>query len=652
MAKTSAELDDMITEVEQRFKQLRDDAEAFQAMRYMHKSYGDSLTKGMTPKITERVPLPGGHILDHGIWQTEGILNTSILYHVPARPDLAARSREQARVDRLELFWAWRWHRFNRGGELRRQTHSGQAGDPFVPWWLEARAFKLPEPEREEEDEAYEARTKQYREEFDPFTLMVKDYATVSFLPDVHGVPTLAILREDVPYVEVVKRYGKRKDRKPLQICHEEFPYLRGARGEPVDEPSLYNCKAAVKIVDDGVTICHTIDIKETKYKAASSSRYQMVDGETTKDYPNYFNRTSLFIVTGRYNHSAREMEDRYMPLTKTLKVAQQQLDVARTYKASITYTPKIPISQITDRDMLADVMAEGEMPDLDPQDAALKTAIGQVTALGVVELTPEAQKIEDALTAERDKMSPSPWLTVPDRTAAAYGTTGGSLAAIETSRQLYDNATESELGQMLAVSKAIEYYYCHSGAMGGSKKGAESQETIYAPLRGDEPSKQDAMRYIQDHGPMVELKPDDFQDDVIEITVTAATDAQKAERYNVAKTQAMDGFLPPDRVLETITQDVTGMKKELEANRRYQKQKPAWDRAALIAGINRVNLKGRVDIAALFQQFLLPGDPNDPNASQNGNGNGGSPPRPRQGMVVQQAGSPVTNPPAVGVQD
>ena len=51
--------------------------------------------------------------------------------------------------------------------------------------------------------------------------------------------------------------------------------------------------------------------------------------------------------------------------------------------------------------------------------------------------------------------------------------------------------------------------------------------------------------------------------------------------------------------------EDTTLLEVELETGRMYQKQKPAWERMALIAGINRVALKGRVDVSALFQQFF-----------------------------------------------
>lgn len=652
--RTGSEIADVITEIETGFQELRVKAEFFQSMRYSHNEYALWLFKSldgkteMDKRISERVPFPGGQVLDHAVWQTEAILNNDLSFHVPAKPGLSDRSDEQRRVDRLELFWAHVWGiKFDEGGQLRTKTHSGQAGDPFVPWWLEYDPFMLPEDEDKRE---------QYRKDYWPLRLTVKDYRAIAFLADANGNPTIATLYEDIPYVELVNRYGegKEKDKNALRICREQFPYLRGARGEAaeLEESDLTRCRARVRVVDDGVKICHTIDISGTKYANKSgSTKYQMRDGETETVYDNYFGRPSLFPVIGRYNHSAVALEDRYLPLNDTLRRAQQLLDVCDTYIASIGFTPKTP-TQSLPPEVAIDAMERGEIPDVDAVGSGIRSLFGQAGEMGV-ELNSQAiEVLRDRLLKDRDAMLPSPLLTRPDSVSVAYGTAAGVLSGVETSRQLYDNATRSEIGQILAVSKGIEHFFCESGAMAGSKKGMDKgQEKLYLNLRGDEPSKQNAMRYIAEHDTLLEVSPDDFHNDVIEIKVTASTQAQKNEEFQLKNNQAQLGYIPPEDVLETITSDVTGLKKKLAASQEYQKQKPAFSRAVTVAAIELIKLKGDADVAALFMPFVLPGDPNDPNAAQNGNGNGGSPPRPPNSMITQNTSSPVTNPSTAAVQ-
>ena len=581
-ARNDAEIREIVKEVEQPFDNLRELLRKDQGQLYGHKSYRDELTGAIAPEIDTVVAVPSARPLTTAA-QVQGILRQSLSFHVEPGGQL---ERDERRADKRELYYAHEWAmNFNRGGRVLSPTYRYQAVGPFAAWWLEWDAFALPKEEGKREE---------YRKAYHPFRLTVLPPATVAFLTDDNGEPTVATRRFKLPYAEIVKRYGEGgRDEHPLTILGEQFPYLRGGSGRDPDSADLARKSAEVFVVDDNGTICHYIDIKD------GDGKYRQVG----KDYPNPWGSSSLCIVTGAYNPDAELMEDRYQGLIADNLRSQRNLDLIDSHIASIELTPKKHGQRVSDEVARALILDDKTIPDVIVSAGNWANLVGDYVEFGT-SVTPVVSEIRQRLMEDRDATLPSPFLTNPDQALIKGTTATGQLAAHETSNQVYDGARESLIAGVVNVCKKID---CFVQGGGLPNKGATSKEVLYFRPTGNEPTK----KYAGDRkGEEIEYGPEDIDEaDVLEVTGVPRSESQKQLRYAMKKQQVVDGVQTPADLIAEITEDVTGTEERLEEWRRYQQLAPIIDNLDFLDAIAVIREKFGRDYSSLAQSAgLLPG--------------------------------------------
>lgn len=560
MTRSSNEIKDLITELEQPFDALRTRAKERTAQLYTEASYKADLIKALAPEIDTKIAMPSRRV-NTAAFETSGILRKTPSFHVEPGSNL---DRDERKADKLELFYAHLWvMQLDPGGRLRAATHRDQSVSPFCPWWLEHDAFALPKEEEKRE---------KYRHDYAPFRLSRIDPLSVSFLTDDNGAPTVAARHFEMPLLRLVEKYGKDKgDKSPLTILNEQFSFIRGGRGQNVDESNIARAKASVWVLDDGVTQCHCIDVGDGKYEPLDD------------EFDNPWGRVPLFIVTGRYNAEANELVNRYEPLLADLFVGQRNVDVLNSHVASIGLTPSHWAQTLSDQGQMA--LGEGQsLPPMDFGDDGVATS----RASDIVEirtpLPPEIKEMLAGAIVERDAMLPPPYLTRPDEAIIKAGTLGAQLSAYETASKGYDDPKESEIAAIGDVFKAIQHFIC-------SPKGhLKGEEKIYVTLNGKEPSR----KYAKERkGEELEVSAADFDiEPVFEIDFEAGTPSQKALEYELVKEGVVDGVRVKEELIETFTEDVTGQKKKLNEEALFQHWAAAWTKFTFVGALRTVELK------------------------------------------------------------
>ena len=590
-ARSDGEIKSLVREVEDPFLALCELLRKNQAQLYGQPAYKDDLIDALAPEIDTRVPVPSSRPMTTAA-QVQGILRQSLSFHVEPSGKL---DRDERRADKRELYYAHEWAmNFNRGGRLLSSTYRYQAVGPFAAWWLDWNAFALPKEQGKREE---------YRKAYSPFRLSVLPPATVAFLTDVNGEPTIATRRFKLPYVDIARLYGEGgekggKDSDPLKILGEQFGYLRGGSGRSPDSIDLTRKSAEIFVVDDNSTICHYIDIKD------GDGHYRQVGANGTgKDYPNPWGSSSLIIVTGAYNPDAKNMEDRYLGLIADNLRAQRNLDVIDTHIASIELSMKKHGQRVSDEIAKAAILEDKTIPDVILSADGWVNLVGDYVEIGT-SVTPVVSEIRQRLMEDRDATLPSPFLTNPDQALIKGTTATGQLAAHETSNQIYDSARESLIAGVVSVCKKIDCFVLGGGL---PNKGAASKEVLYFKPTGKEPTK----KYAGNRkGEELEYGPEDIDEaDVLEVTPVPRSESQKQLRYAMKKQQVVDGVQTPSDLIAEITEDVTGTEERLEEWRRYQQLAPIIDNLDFLDAIAVIRDKYGRDYSQLaLNAGLMPG--------------------------------------------
>lgn len=555
-----ADVKDLIDKLRQGgFDTLRSHIKERSSQIYVDSSYKTELTKGMDPTITTRIPLPGRRLAIE-IDRAASIMNASYKFHAEPQSD---KKREESKADDIELYFAELFYsKFNAGNMLFTNTRRYQARGPAAFWWLDWEQFKLPEQEDNEDDKDYEARKESYRKHYQPFSLKLLDPKTVLFDTDDEGDPVYAAREYEMSLLDVSELYGKAKDKAPLDILREEFPYLRGGRSEEVDSTTrLGTVKAKVWIFADKGRITHCIEVGSGN----DSKMHEVFDA------PNPWGRVPLFIVHGRFNHDAEELVDRYQGVLENLYGESQNFDVLRTHIASTELTPKK--YGVIMHEQLASQVAAGDVPSpkiefvdgvaLLPGEVA---EFGNIIGEGTRYLL-ETQKIE------RDAAMNPPYLTNPDQVTLRNTTAAAELNAHETANRLYDDARASFIGQIVAVCDAVRHFmtggYLNKKGSDGKVVGPESLWIV--------PSGKSKTKDYRGERTAIELDPSCFAlDYTLEISIAPTTQSQKVRGYELTKQEVVDGAKPRSALIEEVNEDATRAKKEINEETLYQTLAPS----------------------------------------------------------------------------
>ena len=597
--KDSADIKAIVKEVSQGFSAMWDLMDHREDQLYCTDAYISELEAGLDPAFTQQIAHPSRR-LSHAAWETQGILRQSFNVHVEGKPETKA--------DHAELFFAHCWYQVDGSGQILTPTNRMQTVQPYACWWREFEPYTLPTEaeKREEYKEGYGSKNW-------PFKLRVISGRGVSFLPGDDGQPTIAVIEQEISYVEVVKRYGKKgSDRSPLTILGEEFEYLRGARSTGVDQGDMFGGKKAkVCIVDDGNTISHWIEVGDRGGK-----RYEAVskDGEGVIEVPNPWGSVSLRLVFGRFNSDAKELVNMYEPLIVDLARQQRNVDVTSTHIVSVGLTPtKFGITPSADGDMGVSAIEFSE---------GIARMPGDVTPMRT-ELDPIIDTAFQHQLAERDACLPPPFLTNPDQ-AMLKGAVGSALLnAHETSNRMYDSARESVIGGVMWYFEGIKHFVC-GGHLNGPKpdEARDYKEEVNITLTGKEPSRKFAG---SEKGKGLHISKDSLEfEHVIEISPLPQTEGQKAAKFELQQTITGAGAGTMKDLVAATTEDVSGKIEEIEEEKRYQIEAPALIQLDFLYAIQVIKEDSGRDLAPLYiAAGLIPGGGESPQDEAGGPGGG-----------------------------
>ena len=580
MSRTPAEVKDVVTQVKDGFSGVETAHRKRQAQLYQHESYDAELVANLDDSIKVRIPFASSR-LAKAAEDIEGILNAGYSWHVEPKGDKTDRARRSA--DKIELYHANLWSTDFKPTLIA--TYRDITVSPWSMWWLEWDAMKLPRNA---------SQTEAYRKGYRPFRLMRIDGMSGYFMADDNGKPTVAVREFELPYYEIVKRYGRGKDANPLTILGREFGFLRGGRGQAVDTADLYTKKAKVTVVDDQNTICQYIE-GITDRKATYN--------EVTDEVANPWGRTSLYVIPGRFNPDAERLEDRYMPLIASLGREQRRYDVMRSHMASLSFTANRLAVAIHQEVVTALALEEKALPSAVFKDGVL--SIPGVPTEFSLQPGQAAWEMLANQKEERDAVLPSPYLTNPDESVIKNATAAAQLNAQETSDKPFDAPRAAIIQGMIDVDAAIKHFmtggYLNKGDVGG--------ESLYFNPSGQEPT---GNVYAGDYKDReLAVGKDDYEMDYTEeITIVAATASQKALRQELVANQVALGVATHDDLLGEVTENVEGKKKEINEEREFQKLVPLVDNLVLLNSLQTIMAESNINLIPLALQsgVLNPG--------------------------------------------
>jgi hypothetical protein len=605
--RTSAEIKGIIEQVENEgFEDLRTKSRMRADQLYKRAPYLERLGAEIDEKITTKIPKPSDRP-QISARQIQGIINNTLSFHVDGRNDV--------KNDKQELYFANLWEaNFNKGGILRSNTHRNRVVGPFSAWVLEYKPFQLPSMDSER---------KEYRKNYQPFSLSVVDSRTVAFLRDAQGDPTLSTRSFRLPYVDIAQIYGDNaKDDHPAVVIGEQFAFLRV--GKDVDEDAVFTGKSAmVYVIDDGNKIGHYTEISGEYHQLNNPS-------ETNRDIPNPFGRNSMYIINGIYNDDAETVDDAYQGLVWPMMGEQHNVDVMETHLASIVFTMSKYGQIIPPEVAQAAIIEDKAIPSADLGGKNVAALYGQVAELKI-QASSEARYLLERQLAERDSALPPPFLTNPDVSLVKDAAATSLLAANETSNKEFDDTRGSEKRNIVEVNNAIKHFF-----RGGHAAFAE--EEVFFTLSGREKVTTTRGKSVASRkDEHMSIKADDFEDgDVMEVNIVAATESQKALQYQLKQAQVTDGTATHRDLVATTTEDVSGKIAELNEEKFFQQGRQAFMSAVILMAVQLILAETGEDLSPLF-------------LGEGGGGGQGTPPDDGLRAPANQVGQNMMATPAVG---
>ena len=581
MSRTPADVKSLVTEIKRGFIELGNESRTFYNQIHFTKPYQDSLIANFAPEITTRIPVPSAR-LSNATVQTRGILRASRQFHVEAASKLKG---DEGTADKLELFFAHAFGiRLDPNGRLFNDTYAYQCAGPFAAWCWEWEPFALPQEESQRQG---------YRDSYWPFRLSVIDPLTVAFLADDAGEPTIVVREFELPYLDLILRYGEYdkggKDFQPLKIMGEQFPGLRGGRGQAIEtNTDLFSNKARVCVLDDGVTICHYIEIKDGRQTSYDN---------LTKEVANPWGRPHIQIIPGRYNPEAERLTERYTGIMRDLGRSQKNVDSLTSQAASIALTPSLWVEKIPPEALASILDGDKTIPVVKLEEGRVTPVHGDVQAVGPQLLPPVIDMLLHS-REERDALLPSTFLTNPDMSVIKDAAASAILMGHGTSNLFYDEPRESVLAAIKTGCKMMIHLIA-----GGQAKGnpSASGEGIAFLVTGKEVTK----KYRgEEKGRDIVITPADVEsfDEqyTLEVSIIASTASQKKANYDITRQEVADGANTLRGLIETTTEDVDGRVFEIQEETRYQTLAPIAAKLDLLSYIEWMRVSEGRDMSEL----------------------------------------------------
>ena len=457
----------------------------------------------------------------------KGKLDRSRQIHVEPHSPL---KRDETRADDLETSMAnWRI-RLDPNGWVSDAIRFGQTCKSEVPIWLEWTDWRLPTRRKGESNADYNKRCDDYRREWFGYRLQVDPVRTTAFT-DYRRRITMGTRRFKLPMIDLARRYGdyKRGEERSvrdeaelmLQVCREQFEWVRVAEPRTEQEGDVGRKHVEVFSIDDGVNISHHIE--------AAGSLADKEDWKQLAPYRNPFGRPTLFIVSGIYN-AGEPLEHRYEPLAVALIQALWNRDYLRSLLTS-QVASKSEHDALQMPPQVAELWAKMgvDFPDVRRgADGSLLLLPGTPTSL-----TADTQEVIryllEAMEAEVSRVAPSGLLVGSEgQRVLEQATASAILKALGEEQEVLKSAELSTAAFERDVLEAIRHMYLHElnghYKMGSGQKD-KADEKVYVRTGGGEAAM--IGRPVKP-GTDIELLPADL-DFPFTLTVTQLDDSQAA---------------------------------------------------------------------------------------------------------------------------
>ncbi len=299
----SDELDDIVSEVEKPFlasgnaagNSFRDRLQNMADIVFTRVDYATMLN----PLLQNPVSVDADLLRVYAN-QAKSALRDDLGLHLEPVGDQA---RKETAADKVEAMEVHDLMRLDPNGYIRDDIHDMQARSLAYTGWLEQLDYVETVPALGETTADHNKREERNRASWFPFSLSSKAPDTVAWMES-ERLPTIAVCRYDLPFVDLMERYGadygvKRDDpEKMLKVYNEHFKWIRAGTGQAElnNARDFYTNVAHCMCVDDGVTLRYSVDFST---KRGNESRYKEIDG-SKRDNP--FGAVSLLLAEGVYN--------------------------------------------------------------------------------------------------------------------------------------------------------------------------------------------------------------------------------------------------------------------------------------------------------------------------------------------------------------
>ena len=337
--------------------------------------------------------------------------------------------KTEVQAENLERAQAIIWGRLNEGRRIDREIVWHQLVSPFGVMILEFNELALPDQPEWMKDEAYVNYTEQIEHDWMPWSIYVPDPLTCSWI-ERDGRPILFARRYKVLARDAEELYSKKRGsvnpEANLRLTKDGFNWVSDDYERDSNAYKAGFQEVEMLWLDDGKYVYHV-----TQNPGSGT-------GQVVWAAPNPTDQVTAFVVPGNTTPS-RKPEDRYEPFLLPLMQSVLQINDLRSMRATTARNIAGPNTYIA----------------VDPEVAKLKIQRGEkfeeirwkknVThqILGKVEsfpseLSPDWDRVENAVTEEMQRFLPSPFVHIIDPAVLKAATATSILHAAEAGLRLY----------------------------------------------------------------------------------------------------------------------------------------------------------------------------------------------------------------------
>lgn len=351
-------------------------------------------------------------------------------------------------AENLERSLAVIWGRMNEGRRIDREIIWHQLVSPFGVMVLEMNQYEAPDQPEWMSDEDYLELSRATENEFMPWSIYLPDPMTCSWL-ERDGKPVVFVRRYKMLLRDLEGEYSKRtgsiNPEANLKLDGNQFKWVSDDYTRDSSMVKGGFLEVEMLWLDDGENIYHVCLNPGSK------------SGQLLWMCPNPTGRVTAFIVPGNLTPS-REPHNRYEPFLLSLMNSVSTMNDLRSTRATAARNLAGPHTYIAlDPEIVKQYMARGEKLPTSVRWRKNEThyLLGKVETMPS-ELSPDWDKIEQAVNEELQLYTPSQFVNVVDPAVLKAATATSILHAAEAGVRIYGPLMSSYDSSIRDVMESI----------------------------------------------------------------------------------------------------------------------------------------------------------------------------------------------------